>query len=140
VLPVLQLCSANRQCHQGAAEKKNAGVASAEDDLGVTACRLPGEWINEAVDRVGKKEPAEEENLGGKENPHPELGRFVLLLDVVKLLGKNMLNSEIGHRSQTPSHLRGWLRAEFYKDLLPHRSVNRPAAARKEVLHSSPSK
>jgi hypothetical protein len=93
-----------------------------------------------AIGGGAEEKAAEEEHLGGKENPHPELGRFVLLLDVVKLLGKNMLNSEIGHRSQTPSHLRGWLRAEFYKDLLPHRSVNRPAAARKEVLHSSPSK
>src|SRR5262249_36140098 len=43
--------------------------------------------IEIAIDCVTQEKPAEEQDLGGEEDPHAKLVRFVLLLEVVKLLG-----------------------------------------------------
>jgi hypothetical protein len=43
--------------------------------------------IKKTKNGVGEKESTEEQNLGGEKNPHPELGRAVLLLEIVKLFG-----------------------------------------------------
>jgi hypothetical protein len=47
-----------------------------DEDLGVVG----------AVDRVGDEEPTEEQDLGRQKDPHPELGRLVLLVGIFEVV------------------------------------------------------
>ena len=60
--------------------------------------------ISVAIDGVGKEKTAEEQHFGREKNPHSELRRVALLLDVVKLLGDET-DRGFAHHFAFKSHL-----------------------------------
>ena len=77
---------ANRQRHRQAAADEHGRVDGAERDVQVVARRGERVRVPRAVDRVDEEQPAEEQNFGEQEDPHPERRRLLLLLEVVEMM------------------------------------------------------
>ena len=56
-------------------------VQRAERDVQVPAALGEGELELKAIDRIPGEEPGEEQDLGGEEEPHPQLHRLVLAVE-----------------------------------------------------------
>ncbi len=74
----------HREGVHGAGNKKagrqqDRGVRGADDDLGMPARRGEGGRIAMSIDEIAEDQPAEQQHLGRKEDPHAELGGLVAM-------------------------------------------------------------
>ena len=80
------LRGANGERHRQTAADEHGGVERAEHDVELAAGFGPRHRIPDAVQHVGEEEPAEEQHFGDEEQPHPQRGRLVLLLQRVEVV------------------------------------------------------
>ena len=81
----------NGERHRQAAADEHRGVEGPERDVELVAGRRERVGIPEAVDRVDGEQPAEEQDFGEQEHPHPERRRFLLLVEVVEVVGERRM-------------------------------------------------
>ena len=84
LLPGLR--GSHRKCHGQTAADQHGGVKGAEHDVEFAAGLCPRNWIPDAVEHVGEEQPAEEQDFGDEEQPHPQRGRLVLLIQRVEVM------------------------------------------------------
>ncbi len=77
---------AHRQRHGQAAADQDDSIDGAERQIQLIAALGPRLWIPDAIEHVGEEQPAEEQHLGDEEDPHPERGRLMLLLQRVEVM------------------------------------------------------
>jgi len=102
------LCGADGEGDGEAAGEEDGGVPRAAGDVKKSkvvddkTALMPCGEIKMAVDGVAADEATEEENFGGEERPHAQGVGFVLLIEVVELLGDEIIlrigDGEIGVR------------------------------------------
>jgi hypothetical protein len=76
----VSLRAPNGHGHGEAADNEDRGVDRAEVNIEGIAAYAEGERIGVAIDGIGKKEAAKEEDFRGEENPHPQSSAVLLLL------------------------------------------------------------
>src|SRR5436309_8486008 len=83
---LVQFRRADGKRHKQTADQKHGSVGAADQHVEFAARFDKHVSVCKSIDRVAEKESAEKQHLGRKENPHSELCRIALLLDVVELL------------------------------------------------------
>jgi hypothetical protein len=97
---------ANRQRHRQTAADEHDGVGGAELHFEQVASDDEGRQVQGPVDRVGSEHAAEKQNFGGEEDPHSEPSGFVLLLEILELMGEpggvRMMQCGVTHWPRPP--------------------------------------
>ena len=79
---------ADRHCHRQAAADQYRRVEGSEYDVELETRFGPCLRVPDAVQHVGEEQPAEEEHFRDEEQPHPECGGLVLLVQRVEVVLK----------------------------------------------------
>jgi hypothetical protein len=74
------------QRHEQTADQQHQGVDAADHPVELFAALLDGHGVLVVIDSHAQEQGAEEHHLGGQEDPHPQRGALVLLVEVLEVL------------------------------------------------------
>src|SRR3990172_1979175 len=83
----------DRERHGQAARQKDNGVNNADNGIQLFCRDMKVSGVHLAVDRVDQEQPAEQQDLGEQEEPHPDLGAEVVA--VVSFYGSRFGHCEV---------------------------------------------